>query len=373
MSRRAKQAAAAGAVLLLWALFSGTLLAWRLFFFAVCWYGAIGLLRYRWVRSLDCSVELRSVGGIHEGLFDISYVFANNGLLPIPRCMISLQLERELGAMRSEPEAVSFGGGELKTLKRRFSCPRRGVYTVGGALVEVPDLLGVGMGTATFDKRLTVEVYPREYPLSQRDAGYLGTSGAMRSAGGRPEDVGDLERIRPIQPGEAPRHINWKATARTEMLQVMEYTAHSRRGVVVLLDSHQDKYAADREGRIEERCVEVALGLTGFWLRRGIPVLLSAGGQRLWLEGQAGLETARRMLMLYEPGTAPMLQELKAFDVSRPAGMCLRVVSPELTAAEALLLGSHSEGNARVYLVTEAPASVPPAPNITVIPAGQEE
>lgn len=345
----------AGALLLAWALLTGARAAWSLLFLTVSLWAALRLLRIYWLRSLACSVELRTVGGLHEGLFDISYVFANNGLIPIPSCLIHLHLDQELGSSRSEPQAVAFGAGGMRTLSRSFRCPRRGVYTLGGAEAHIPDLLGPGAGAVSFDRRVTVEVYPRRHPLQALPGAGLQTGGPLHGPRLTAGDNAGISRLRPAAPQEPVRHVHWKASARSEELQVIEFERLSRQGVVVLLDGNLEKYRADADGDVEERCVEVAAGLIGHWLERGIPVTLGAGPHPLMLKDAAALETGLRALMRFSPAPEPLLKSLRRFSGAGSADSLLQVVTPELRPDEAEALQRTCPRGLTVYCVGAAP------------------
>ncbi len=343
------------ALLLAWALLTGARTAWSLLFLTAGLWAGLRLLRHYWVRSLACSVELRTVGGLHEGLFDISYVFANNGLLPIPGCEIHLHLDQELGVARSEPQAVAFGPGGMRTLRRSFRCPRRGVYTVGGAEARIPDLLGPGAGTVSFDRRVTLEVFPRRYPLSALPGAGLQTGGPLRGPQPPAGDNTGISRLRPAAPQEPARHVHWKASARSEELQVIEFERLNRQGVVVLLDGNREKFREDAEGALEERCVEVAAGLIGHWLERGIPVTLGAGPHPLMLKDAAALETGLRALMRFTPAPEPLLKTLRRLSGGGTTGSLLQVVTPGLRAAEAEALQRDGARGLTVYSIGGAP------------------
>lgn len=375
MNSNAKASYGAGVCFLLWAAVSGAELAWGLFFMVVVLMVLLKLLLLYWARRLSCSVELRTHGAPRHGAFEITYVLANNGLLPIPECRLSVHLEKELGVIELPSEYLAFAVSEIKALKKECRCPRRGIYSVGGATVTLTDPLGMQQKQARFDRQVTVEVFPRIYPMTALlDSGH-DEGGALRGRGQADQDYTSISRIRPALPQETARHIHWKASARTEELQVCEYEARKRRGVTVLLDSNGEKFAEDPEGRMEERCVEVAAGLAVHWLGRGYEVELIAGaGPALRLKGADSLNLALRALMRFRPEAhAPMTRTLPQLQRLTPPGAILQIVTPALDISEHALLKGHPGGRVSVFLIGAGESPGPSPLPIVHIPVETAE
>lgn len=367
MSPRVRLFAAVGLFLLLWAVLTGAVIAWQLFFL----WGSLVLtaaliLRY-WASNLTCSVMLRPIEGVHGGHFEITYVFANNGLLPIPVCRASVHLGEELGFYELSPEELSFSVSEMKAVRKQFTCPRRGIYAVGGTTVVIPDLLGLRTRAVHYEKKITAEVFPREYPVTSLRGSGREEGGSLRSRSDAEQDYSSISRLRQALPQESVRHIHWKASARTQALLVREYERCQRPGVIVILDADGHKYTGDLERKVEDRCVEVAAGLVSHWLGRGYSVdLLTGSGPPLHLSGAQPLESALRVLMVFRPQLqAPLDRELSRLWRERRQGALLQVVTPALSTEETARLLEASAGRVVVFRVGEAPG--PAVGNLPVI------
>lgn len=360
MNTNAKVLAVGGVLILLWAVLTGAAIAWRLFFMWGLLIILLHLMLQYWAANLSCSVELITKGASHEGHFEITYVFANNGLIPIPWCQVRIHLDKELGSLSFAPEAMSFSVSEIKAIRKQFQCPKRGVYSLGGVTVMFQDLLDLRGKLTHYDKQMIVEVFPHKYPVesllrSGRDEG-----GALRGNWSAEQDYTSISRIREALPQESTRHVHWKASARTEELQIREYEARRRFGITIVLDSCAAKYAEDKDGQIEERCVEVAAGLVSHWISHGFEVNLATGaGVLLRLKGVDSLDTAMRALMVFRPlDPDPLDHVLSGLLAGRNRGSDFQVVTPGLSVKEAFSVLKALPGTASVFQVGEDPVAV---------------
>ncbi len=318
------------------------------------------LLRY-WASNLSCSVELRSMGGNHEGDFEITYVFANNGLLPIPSCEIAVHLEKELGLLTFAPEMQRFSISEIKMLRKQFRCPRRGVYSVGGATVTFWDLLGIRKKRRVYEKQATIEVFPHKHPVEPLLLSAGEEGGDLRGNWMAQQDYTSIRNIREALPRESVRHVHWKASARTEELQIREYETRKRPGITIVLDDAAEKYGADTDGQTEERCVEVAAGLASYWLRKGYAVELATGtGSVLELKGVEVIDTAMRALMVFKPqGSDTLTRVLGESKNGARAGTVFQVITPAVLPDEAVSMMNLTRRALALFLVGSERCDLP--------------
>lgn len=353
MNTNAKVLAGCGIIFFLWAFLTGAQIAWRLTF--VCL--VLVFLRYivlcYWSVNLSCSVELRVQGGKNEGCFDITYVFANNGMIPIPLCMVSVHLDKEMGSLLFEAEAVSFSIGEIKTIRRSVQCLKRGIYCVGGATVTLWDPLGIGTLNKSFDKKVTVEIFPHKYPVKSFLTSGCEEGGGVRGNWNAEQDYTSIRRIREALPQESARHVHWKASARTEELQICEYETRKRRGITILLDSNAVKYSDDSDRKVEDRCVEVAAGLIYHWLEKGYAVYaIIEEGALLELSGMESAEAALRALTVFRPKEGDSLAHaLKTLRIRRRESSVLQIITPGISEDEAGYLSGENSTMLFLFLV----------------------
>lgn len=125
-----------------------------------------------------------------------------------------------------------------KILNYKVRPVRRGEYTFGTVNVLVATVLGMVQRKFTFDNEMNVPVYPsfiqmRKYELlaiSHRlvDAGIK----KIRRVGTNTE----FDAIKEYVPGDDPRTVNWKATARKSRLMVNTYQDEKSQQVYSLID-----------------------------------------------------------------------------------------------------------------------------------------
>jgi len=114
---------------------------------------------------------------------------------------------------------------------------RRGARELGAVTVRYPCPLGLVARQDRTALRATVDVYPdvhaaRALELLRRQGRQDARLGSLRVRGGDTE----FERLRPHQPGDEIRHIDWRASARRDDLTVRQFQAESDQNVVFAID-----------------------------------------------------------------------------------------------------------------------------------------
>ena len=188
-----------------------------------------------------------------------------------------------------------------------FPCPPRANYRIGPITVRVRDPFGFYLS----EKKLsadTLSVMPRPEPL--------------RGAVLRPRHVGPWPGVIPSRalgigsefysmreyiPGDDPKRINWKASARYNSLIVNETEAERVTDVMVVLDTDVT-FTGPTEAELFEREVQAAASITRLMLRQGNRVgLVLQGGERGSIPAGFGKRHERRILYLLaaaKPGRA---------------------------------------------------------------------
>jgi uncharacterized protein (DUF58 family) len=166
---------------------------------------------------------------------------------------------------------------------------RRGRVEVGPLVVERSDLLGLARSRSEVGQPVTLRVYPRRHAVRLAGAGrsrhhHEGDPPPVPVAGSM-----DLRALREYVVGDEPRHLHWKATARTGQLMVREYVDPAQPWCVVVLD---DRRAALHPEAFEE-AVEVAASILWEACEQDRPTLLctTAGVVVETAGGAAGART----------------------------------------------------------------------------------
>lgn len=147
-----------------------------------------------------------------------------------------------------EGDAISqkfawIGGRQHLTCQLMLTAKKRSVTSIDHIYVQTGDGFGIGavMGGNRPTANCELYVYPRLYPI---DTDKLKKGGSTLSAGrgGFYEDVTLLRNIRPYQPTDATKHINWRMLAKQGQMSVNLYENIRPQSVVFLLDLQSFSY-----------------------------------------------------------------------------------------------------------------------------------
>lgn len=157
--------------------------------------------------------------------------------------------------------------------------PVAGVRTFDPPRVTVASADGLFRTTFETGTEPTVTVEPpRPGPIHVGEGGERISAGMGEHVGG---DIGpgfEPAEIREYQPGDAARHIDWKATARLNHPHVQEFEAETGQIVTLLVD-HRDAMAAGPEGETKlDYAREIALGFVASAQELNDPLGLYAVG-----------------------------------------------------------------------------------------------
>lgn len=143
--------------------------------------------------------------------------------------------------------AVPFlrAGTQVKT---RIAIPtsRRGLIFVGPASLTKSSPIGIISSEMTWGKAHRVYVYPRTILLPNTRLGLMHDLEGISSRHIVADDL-SFHAIRDYAPGDSPRHIHWKSTAKTGSLMVRQYDQSVRSELMVVLDNNMESYLDEEE------------------------------------------------------------------------------------------------------------------------------
>jgi uncharacterized protein (DUF58 family) len=289
----------------------------------------------------------------------------NRSLLPVRAVLVS----DEPGGLRPTSATaflVSLGPRERRVLAWTAEAHERGEFHAGPVTVSGPGPLGLRPWQRTVKAPLRVIAYPATRPLSLVHRRGL-ASGAIASASRLDEDVTRYRSLREYVPGDEPRRISWKVSARLGALYSVEYAPSLTVPALVLLDLVEPHYPVARRQPMIERAVEMAASLVTHFAGIKQPVGLVAAAAIPGREGFPALP------LRVGPGHAVAILETLALVRSRaesvdlarltmqagfpvPAGTLLCVVAPPLAAEDrAGLRGLRRRGIAlEAFVVTSS-------------------
>jgi uncharacterized protein (DUF58 family) len=181
--------------------------------------------------------------------------------------------------------------GERRELEFDVAARTWGVHDVGPAVVRACDRLG----TTTLDGSLGESAQLRVFATAERlrrIIAPLRTRPVLGSLRARERGEGiEFADLRPLEPGDRVRSINWRATARRGTPYVnLRHPEHSA-DVVLFLDTF-----AGAAGTLDAAVRSAASLAASYLARRDRVALVSLGGELSWLTGSPGTRQLYRIL-----------------------------------------------------------------------------
>jgi uncharacterized protein (DUF58 family) len=239
---------------------------------------------------------------------------------------------------------VSLGPRERRVLAWRAEAHERGAFHAGPVEISGSGPFGMQPWRRTIPAPFLVIAYPASRPLALAHRRGL-VSGAIASANRLDEDVTRYRSLREYVPGDEPRRISWKVSARLGGLYSVEYAPSISVPALVLLDLAEPDYPVAHRQAMIERAVETAASLVTHFAERKQPVgLVAAAG----VSGRDGLPSlALRAgpdhavgiletlaLVRPHPVHVPLERLVMQAGVPVPAGTLVCVVAPPLAAED---------------------------------------
>jgi uncharacterized protein (DUF58 family) len=204
-------------------------------------------------------------------------------------------MEGPAGPGRAWAVAVRLAAGEERTVALALTCRRWGAYWLGDLHLRAHDRLRLFSWEQRLDRPAAVKVFPVPETLRALVHPYetqLPTGSHVADQRGDGIEFADL---RPFLPGDRPRSINWRATARRGSLMVNQRHPERATDVVLFLDSFLD--VRGEQGSTLDLAVGAAASLASAYLRQRDRVgLVSFGGFVQWLAPGSGQAALYRLL-----------------------------------------------------------------------------
>jgi uncharacterized protein (DUF58 family) len=197
------------------------------------------------------------------------------------------QLESKSVGRRCYFLKVGPGGSQVATY--RTSIAERGVHRFRGFRVSTRFPFGLFDKSREMDVPGEILVYPARVPVpsvAPPRAPGAGDEPSRRVGPGT-----EFFALREYHPGDDPRSVHWRTSARSDRLLVRERERDSRRGVRVYLDNALPPDAGAADATEMERAVSLAASLCADLVRRGLRVrLLARSGETAEAEGPRALD-----------------------------------------------------------------------------------
>lgn len=163
--------------------------------------------------------------------------------------------------------------GRMQETSYRRTLPRRGIHHLAGLRLSTRFPFGLLRRSIDTEAPAELLVYPALIPVSDPALG-----GGLAQLGERERPArarsGDFHGLRELRPGDDPRDIHWRTTARRGRAFVREFEEETGRNIVVALQTGAEEQTDENF----ETAVSYAASLALTLLRRNFRVGLLAGG-----------------------------------------------------------------------------------------------
>lgn len=253
----------------------------EIFFYLL--YVLVGLQVAAWgwartaARSLHCTRELPAAAFPGERV-EVTLVVRNNGLLPIPWVALHESLPPALRTPPSVQQVVALGAREERRFTYTLEGRRRGLYTVGPLTIRTGDALGLYERAIEGGARGYLVLYPRVVALPELGLPAGLPYGEHPAPGSLFTDPARPIGVRPYQPGDGVRRVDWKNSARTGALQVRRQEPAIARETLVALAFSRAEYPGRYVFDELERAVVAAASIAADLVARRQPVGLCTSG-----------------------------------------------------------------------------------------------
>lgn len=132
-----------------------------------------------------------------------------------------------------------FSLGMYERVSQRYTlvCHRRGWHRMGPVKMIANDPFGMASRNQQLEPREGVLVYPRVVPVSQFVVPARQPLGDMKPSTPLVEDPMRMSGVRPYIPGDSPKRIHWRATARTGEMQTRVFEPSATPVAAIFLDT----------------------------------------------------------------------------------------------------------------------------------------
>ena len=170
-------------------------------------------------------------------------------------------------------------------VRRRYKivCTQRGIHEFGPATLRAGDLFGMAIERRDEPELDRLIVYPKIVPLERLGLPVNGPFGDLVKPRALWEDPTYVAGVRAYQPGDPPRRVNWKASARFAHLQtkLLEPTTHPR--LALFLDMQTlagHAWWAGYDPFLVELAILVATSIVAWAAENKLPAGLYVNGHR---------------------------------------------------------------------------------------------
>jgi uncharacterized protein (DUF58 family) len=261
----------------------------------------------------------------------------------------SRTIEEHVGGRPLRLDIPPLGAGRATEAVYPLPTARRGVVTIGPALIVKSDLVNLMRREIVQTGTQTLWVHPRVVALRPLPVGYAKDLEGPTSDASPAGDIA-FHALREYELGDDHRHIHWMSTARTGTLMVRHYVDNRRPNVTAVVDTNIESYI-DPAGF--DTAIEIAASL-------GVSSLLAEQPVAVWLDREALIGQNRPAARNDLLDRLTLAQEAAGTDVADAALHALRgesgtsalvVITGNVPTDRFLTMTTVARRSARVILV----------------------
>jgi uncharacterized protein (DUF58 family) len=217
------------------------------------------------VRKLNWRRELPAAAFPGEPI-TITLRVQNRSLLPVPWLMIYESLPPTLYPPPGVRRVLALGVHEERNLTYTIQASRRGLYTIGPLRLQTGDVFGLREQPLAGGAVDTLTIFPEVVPLPDLGLPAALPFGAQPFAQSLFTDPARPSGVRNYQPGDPPRQVDWKSSARVGTLQVRRHEPAIARTTLIALafsrTEYQVRYIYDALERAIVAAASIAVDLS---------------------------------------------------------------------------------------------------------------
>ena len=248
------------------------------------------LFKKYWSRNLDVTISIKNTECTAGEENILTEVITNNKCLPLPLLHVKFNTPKSFRFENEENSSVTdfyyrddifaIMGHQSITRNLKFTCESRGCYYLRDTGITSTDLF---MRLTFTDKRtnnIVIHVYPKKVNLDFFEIPFETITGSFATQKNLIEDPFEFRGIREYQPFDSMHNINWKSSAKNDLLQVNTYFMTSSQEVRSLLNL--DTHLYSRDDKLLEKIISLASSLAEKFISAGIPTALDSNAVDLY-------------------------------------------------------------------------------------------
>ena len=256
------------------------------------------IFRKNWAKGLQTNIDFEDPI-VREGDKNcLVEVIKNDKLLLLPVLQLKFSITRTFEFPKENNAAVTdqyyrndyftCRPYQIITRKYFFKATRRGEYKITSMDIICKDIFMRKSHFASSVEKSSVLVLPARIGRDRLTDDIIRFTGEVVKKIKLNEDPFQFSSIREYQPYDPMNHINWKATAKSDFLQVNTFDSTDRKNIVILLNLDMNLVRNSED--LAEWSIRIASCLSDYFIGEQIPVALYTNGTDYESDEQISVE-----------------------------------------------------------------------------------